>query len=256
MKNRSFTYITLIVQLFLSITLCTYIVYEFVINYSSNTTIVNNIYLYFPVFVQEIAYALLAFQLYQLPDINKEIDNKLLHFNLILLSLDGIIIFPLSQQLLWGVILPPAVAGKIHIFVMLASALLFFVGGLHSEEGGTTKYKSSPIFALIFTLLVVDSQHIPSPTTTLPYASIIPSNAFLVFVIIVAILAMISYIPSYWNDRSVHNRIRIISFGVLILATTVLRMYFILPFMITLIAIIFLILSMILYVVNIKSYTI
>ncbi|MBK5201765.1 MAG: hypothetical protein JJE21_09600 [Spirochaetaceae bacterium] len=256
MKNRSFKYISILIQLFLSIYLCAYIIYKLTLNYDASLSIVENIYIYFPIFIQEIAYLLLAIQLYQLPDINKQIDNKLLHFNLILLSLDGIVIFPLSQELLWNFILPPVAAGKIHLFVMLASALLFFVGGLHSNEGGTSKYKASPIFALIFTMLVVNFQQISSPTTNLPFASIIPSNSFIEFVIIVAILAIISYFPSYWNDRSVHNLVRIISFSVLILATTVLRLYFILPFIVSMISIILLVLSMILYVVNLKSYTI
>lgn len=256
MKNRLFKDFTIIIQLFLSITLGAYVIYKLTLNYNADLSIVENLSIYLPILIQEIAYLLLALQLYQLPDIDKEIDNKLLHFTLLLLSLDGIVIFPLSQELLWGFILPPVAAGKIHLFAMLASSLLFFIGGLHSKDGGTPKYKASPLFAVIFTLFVISFQQISSPTINSPFAQIIPSKDFIVFVIIIDILAIISYFPSYWNDRSVHNRVRIISFSILIFSTTILRLYFILPFIISIVSLILLILSMILYVVNLKSYTI
>lgn len=256
MKNRSFKYITIIIQFIISMSLISFITYKLILNYDDNISIFKNIFFYLPILIQEVAYLLLAIQLYQLPDINKEIDNKLLHINLILLSLDGIIIFPLSYHLDWVSILPPLLIGRIHLFVMLSSALLFFIGGLHSNEAGRTKFKYSPLFSIIFSILVVNLQQISSPITNLHYISIIPSKSYSLFVILVAILAIISYFPSYWNDRSIHNRIRIISFSVLILTTTILRFYYLLPFIIYATSVIFLLLSMILYVVNIKSYTI
>lgn len=256
MKNKQIKYFTLFLQLIISLIVIGIIIYSFSQVYKMDNIVMIVSFLYFPILIQEIAFFCMAYQLHQLPEVNKEIANKLLHINLILLALDGIIIIPLSNLSIGSIFLTPVMISKIHMFCSLSSGLLFLLGGLHSDEVGSKKYKVNAIFMMVLALVIVYFQPPQSPTVNNQYLAINPSAKFVTLLIIVSLLAMISYFPSYWKDRSYHNLIRIISFSVLILSTTALRNYYTLPLIVTFIATILLITSIIMYVVNIKSYTI
>lgn len=256
MKNKNTKYVTLFLQIIISLFFISVIIYSFSRTYDSNNSILLKILMYLPILIQEISYLFMAYQLHQLSEMNKEIDNRLLHIILLLLSLDGIVILPLSHQ--FGIIylLSPIIIGKIHMFCSLSSVLLLLLGGLHSNEIGSKEYKMNTIFMFALSLIIVYFQQIQAPTLNEPYLALIPSSNFIVLLIIISILAIISYFPSYWKDRSFHNLIRIISFGVFIFSTTCLRNYYTLPLPITIIAIVLLLTSITMYVLNIKSYTI
>jgi hypothetical protein len=212
--------------------------------------------IYLPILIQEVAYLFMAYQLQQLPEVNKEIDNKLLQINLLLLSLDGIVILPLLHQFGFIYLLSPIVIAKIHMFCSMASVLLLLLGGLHSNEVGSKKYKVNTLFMFALSLIIVYFQPIQSPTINEPYLAINPSAGFVTLLIIISVLAIVSYLPSYQKDRSYHNLIRIISFSVFIFSTTCLRNYYTLPLPVTIIALVLLLSSITMYMINIKSYTI
>jgi len=256
MKNKQTKYLTLILQIIISIIIISIVLFSFSKTYNSSNRNMLNVFVYLPILIQEIAYLFMAYQLHQLPDVNKEIANRLLHTNLLFLALDGIVILPFSHQFGFMFILSPIVVGKIHMFCSMASVLLFLLGGLHSNEVGSKRYKVNTVFMLTLTLLIVYFQPTQSPTVNQPYLAINPSAGFVTLLIIVSVLAIISYLPSYWKDRSYHNLIRIISFSVLIFSTTCLRNYYTLPLPVTIIALILLVTSISMYVINIKSYTI
>lgn len=256
MKNKNTKYLTLILQIIISMFFIFVVIYSFSKTYNSSNSTMLNVFVYLPILIQEIAYLFMAYQLQQLPEMNKEIDNRLLHIILLLLSLDGIVILPLSHQFGLFYILSPIVIGKIHMFCSIASVLLLLLGGLHSNEVGSKKYKLNAVFAFVLSLVIVYFQPGQSPTINEPYLAINPSTGFVTLLIIISVLAIISYFPSYWKDRSYHNLIRIISFSVLIFSTTCLRNYYTLPLPVTIIALVLLLTSITMYVINIKSYTI
>ncbi|MCK9191563.1 MAG: hypothetical protein M0P10_08510 [Sphaerochaetaceae bacterium] len=256
MKNKNSKYLLLFTQFIISLLFGGLAIYAFSISYNSGNALYKNMFIYLPILIQEIFYALMSYQLYQLPEMNKEIDNKLLHLNLLLLSFDGIIILALSSQQITLNIISPLIVGKIHLFCSLSSMLLFLLGGIYSNEVGSTKYKINTAFMLVLSAFIVNFQEIPSPTAAEYFYPIVPSNEFITLLIIISLLAIISYTPSYWKDRSFHNLVRIIAFGIMILSATILRNYYTLPLTIIFIAIVLLISSIIMYVINIKSYTI
>lgn len=214
------------------------------------------IFFYAPIFIQELLYLIIAYLLFQIPEINKGIETKILHLILIFLTLGGIKIIPSFQLSTGWFFLSSLIIGKTHLLSMLTSAFLFVLCGILKNEIGGKKYKHFLISFITISFLLVSYQRIKTPIMDNINYPLLPSLSFTTLFISIQLISILSFLPSYWHDRSKHNMIRTVSFIIMIISSSLLAYQLIIPYYLTIIATILIIFSEILFIVNMQSYTI
>lgn len=243
-------YIAMTLQAFLSLTFISLIGYTLFINNKAS------FFLYLPIFVQAVLFLIISYLLFKIPEINKGIENKILHFIFLLLTLDGIKILPTMQKEAGFYLLSSSSIGYIHLFSALTIGFLFILSGILKTEINTKKYRHYLLFFVTFSLLIVSLQRIQNPSIDDVNLPLHPTTGFTIMFILIQISAIFSHIPNYIHDRSKHNRTKTIAFIMMIIASAFLLYQIELPFYFTLFNSILLIFSEVLYIINIQSYTI
>lgn len=255
MKRKN-NYLSIVLQFLIASFFIILIFYSIIYSFQYSLNIPSLLFIYLPVLIQEVTYTAMAYQLFQIPEINKGVETKLLHLILLFLSIDGLIIIPTFYASTGIFLLSSLIIGKIHLFSILSIALLFLFCGLIKNDIGTKKYKNNTVFFITIALLLVYFQNIQAPTTMNNNLPLVPSTSFTILVISISLLAISAYLPSYWKDKSHHNMFRTISYAIIIISSTVLRYTLTIPFIFTLVAIPLLIFGIVLFLVNLKSYSI
>jgi len=210
----------------------------------------------FSILIQLFVYAYLAIELCQMNEPIRWNDSPLLHYVLLSLCLDGIIILPTFFETIDFYLLSPVLMGKIHLFSIISSTIFLILCGINQKE---TNYKNSNhlvLFTVSFSLFLTYLIKINSPTFDKPLNMFITSTPFKIFFICANIIAIISFIPSYLKDKTKHNKLKTYSYILFTISLAILRYSINLNLVVLFAALILLIASSKFLIINMKSYSI
>ncbi|MCH3917669.1 MAG: hypothetical protein LKE40_09450 [Spirochaetia bacterium] len=211
---------------------------------------------FLPIFIREIIYVVVAFQLLQLSPRNVDLETQSLHILLLCLSLDGLIVLPSFQQVVKINLIPMVFIAEVHLFCLIFAALLFFLIALFRNEVNTKTNAQYILFALIFSLVIVKITPISSPTTTNIWLPLVPQQKFNILFTALMLVALLTLNPFSWKSYSRHGKIKFISYTLLMLATFLARFEFVNLFFGNLLSVLFLLVGSFLLIQNIRTYRI
>lgn len=254
--KKNYQYLLVTIQLIISLFFLGIIVFSFIdiIRFDKDIALFSPIS--FSIFVQLFVYGYLAIELCQMNEPIRWSDSPLLHYVLLTLSLDGIIILPSFFDNINAYIFSPILMGKIHLFSIISSTIFLILCGINQKE---TNYKNSNhlvLFTISFSLFLTYFIKINNPTAEQPLNMFLSSLYFKIFFICLNIIAILSFIPSYLKDKTKHNKLKTYSYILFTISLGILRYNINLNLGVLFITLLLLIASSKFLIVNMKSYSI
>ncbi len=254
--KKNYQYFLVSLQGIISLFFILCIGFSFVEALRFNLNIDSLTFNFFSIIIQLLTYMFLAIGLCQMNEPRRWGDSPLLHYVLLTLSIDGIIVLPTLYLTTNIYLLSPILIGKIHLFSIISSTFFLILCGINQKETNKKTSNQTVFFtfslSLIFTYLI----KINSPTTTEPLKMIIASPLLNIFFIIFTIIAVLSFIPSYLKDKTTHNKLKTFSYILFTIALSVLRYSLNLNFIVLIVTLVLLVASTVSLIINMKSYSI
>lgn len=206
--------------------------------------------------LQLFCYLYLSLKIYQMNEPRRQ--TFTINFLLVLLnlSIDAFIVITTRYNTFNYVYFSPIFIGKLHIFTLLNSVLFLILCGIN-QNGSNTKnlnYEISITFLLSFALSYIFP--VNSPTIENPSLMINTSPYFKMLFVLLIVIAIFSYIPSYIQDKTTHNRLKTLSFILFTISIGILNFSLNTNFILGIIALFTLSFSSIYLIINLKSYSI
>lgn len=247
--------IIVIVQFIITFTLIIYAFISLIDSFRFFSSSYNN-FIALSYLIQLLCFSYISLQIYQMNEPRRQVFSISLLFALLNLSINYLIILPTFFNTFNIIILNPTILGKIHNFTILNALLLFILCGINQNRTNPKNQNYIIIMTFLLSLFLTYSIPVNSPTMSNKLLFFEAKPLFNYIYILFIILGMLSYIPSFIQDKSKHNRLKTISFILLVLSIGVLNYSNNLNILFTLIALFVLIFSSIFLVINLKSYSI
>jgi hypothetical protein len=254
--KKKYQYILVTIQFIISLAFVILIGYSFldIIRFNKNLAIINENNL--SIIIQFIVYGYLAIQLCQMNEPIRWSDSPLLHFVLLFLCFDGVITLPYFFSTINLYLISPLIIGKIHIFSLISSTIFLILCGINQKDTNFKNSNQNIFLALSLAILLTFVIDVNSPTEAQPLNMLITATSFKVFYILINLIAILSFIPSYLKDKTTHNKRKTYSYILFTISLAILRYTISLNYIIFICAILLLIGSSISLIINMKSYSI
>ena len=232
------------------------VLYILIDNLRFNTNLYFNNQNFFSIVIQLITFFALAIQIYQMNEPQRNSSTSLLLLVLLMLSLDGIVLLPDLFKALKITIISPIIIGKLHIFSIIYSTLLLILCGINQNERNTKNTNNQIVFTFAIAFILTYVININSPTINNPYYMLDTSIQFKIFFIILMLLAILSFVPSYLTDKTKHNKLKTYSYIFFTISLACLKSSNNINLIIQIFALLLLISSSVILTINLKSYSI
>ena len=206
--------------------------------------------------IQLVIFSYISIQIYKMNEPRRHVFSSAFLLALLNLSINYLIIFPTFFSNIHIIFLNPTIFGKIHNFTLLNTLLLLILSGINQNRTNIKNVNFEIYFSFLISLFVSYSIPINSPTIFNNYIIYKQKPLFIYIYILFIILGILSYIPSFIQDKSKHNKLKTISFVLFVLAIGILKCSLNVNIFITAISLFILAFSSVFLIFNLKSYSI
>ncbi len=208
------------------------------------------------ILIQLIFFSYISIQIYQMNEPRRQVFSSAFLLALLNLSLNYLIIFPTFFSSFNIMLISPTILGKIHNFTLLNTLLLLILSGINQNRNNIKNINYEIFISILTSLFVTYSIPINSPTVFDSYLFFKQKPLYIYIYIIFIILGILSYIPSFIQDKSKHNKLKTISFVLFVISIGILNCSLNINIIIIIISLLILAFSSVFLIFNLKSYSI
>lgn len=210
----------------------------------------------FSYIIQLFCFSYLSLKIYQMNEPRRNNFSNIFLFALLSLSINLLIIIPNTINNFDIIFLSQIVIGKLNIFSLFSSALFLILCGINQNKRNL-KNNNFEIF-LILCISIFISYVSPLSSPTIQNSLTILELPILIKIIFISLilLSIFSFIPSYLQDKTTHNKLKTVSFILFVSSIGLLRYSINLNYLIEIFSLFLLLFSSIYLIINLKSYSI
>lgn len=255
--KKKYQFAILISQLIISFLLIFYIiissVYNFKFYYNNNFNYLLNLLSYL---VQLISFSYLSIKIFQMNDPRRQSFTIVFSLALLFLSLNILLIVPTIYNTFNFFNFSKINIGKLNLFTLFCSILFLIFCGFKQDVKNIKNIKTEISFILFISLCLSYIIPLSSPTISNQFITLdLPLYSKILYIFL-SVLAIYSFIPSYIQDKSSHNKYKTVSFILFVLSNSLLKTNNSLNIITLIIATSILMLSSLYLIINLKSYSI